>query len=65
MILHFTGLDFDECTFHNPFCIRHGEDYLKIMGLAPDMLVRNLLICAGFLAFLILVGYLSLRRVSL
>lgn len=45
--------------------MRHGEDYLKILGLDPSMLTRNLAICGGFLAFLILVGYLSLRRVSL
>jgi hypothetical protein len=65
MLLHFTGLDFHACTVHNPFCVRQGEDYLKLLGLEPDMLPRNLAICGGFLAFLILVGYLSLRRVSL
>lgn len=64
MLLHFSHLEFDDCKIKNPFCVRHGDDYLKLLGLEPSMLPRNLAICAGFLAFLILVGYVSLRRVS-
>lgn len=64
MLLHFAGLEFDACTINNPFCVRHGDDYLKLLGLEPSMLTRNLAICTGFLGFLIFVGYVSLRRVS-
>ena len=64
-INHFAGLEFTDCSIVNVFCLRQGDQYLALVGLAPEMLVRNLLVCVGFLVGLIVLGFYSLRRVSL
>ncbi|GAB5030619.1 atp-binding cassette sub-family g member 2-like [Nannochloropsis oceanica] len=64
-INHFAGLEFRDCSVVNVVCLRNGDQYLALVGLAPEMLGRNLLVCVGFLVGLILLGFYSLRRVSL
>lgn len=64
-INHFSGLEFTDCSPLNSFCLSKGDQYLALVGLAPSMLARNLVICVGFLLLLIGLGFMGLRRVSL
>ena len=64
VINHFGDLRFSDCSLLNFLCYHRGEDYLHLLGLAPDLLTRNLLVIVATLLLLILVGYVGLHRLS-
>jgi ABC-type multidrug transport system permease subunit len=60
---HFEGLEFKDCNF-NILCFSKGEYYLDALGLNPGFLYNDLLICIGWLIFLVILGFVVLHRAS-
>lgn len=64
VINHFSDLKFT-CSAVNVACMTRGEDYLEMLGLDASELGRDFGVILAFLVLLIVIGYISLKRVSI
>jgi len=60
---HFSDITFQDCSAVSLVCYQHGEQYLEVMGMTRPLWM-DLMAIGVFCVGLILIGFVSLKRVS-